>query len=102
MLSGEAAVSIGFAVTVLLMAVKLRFPMWPLHPIAFPLAFNWTIDYMMPGIIAAWLIKVILLRYGGLRAHRRALPFFLGLIVGSGTMSFIQAVIAGSLGISSG
>jgi len=90
---GTKAMGIGFGITLLLMAVKLRFPMWPLHPIAFPLAFNWTIDTVMPAIIATWLVKVLLLKYGGLRAHRRALPFFLGLIVGTAVISLLQAII---------
>ena len=29
-----------------------------------------------------WLMKVLLLRYGGLRAFRVAVPFFIGLVVG--------------------
>jgi hypothetical protein len=35
----------------------------------------------MPFFIA-WLAKVLLTRMGGMRLYRRALPFFLGLIVG--------------------
>ena len=77
----------------MLMAVKLRFPAWPLHPVAFPLAFCYPIDAMLPAIIISWLIKMLLLRYGGLRAHRKALPFFLGLLVGSATMSLIQSIV---------
>ncbi len=30
----------------------------------------------------AWLCKVMILRYGGPRLYRSALPFFLGLVVG--------------------
>ena len=75
------------------MAVKLRFPAWPLHPVAFPLAFCFPIDAMLPAIIVSWLIKLLLLRYGGLRAHRKALPFFLGLLVGSATMSLVQSIV---------
>jgi hypothetical protein len=29
-----------------------------------------------------WLIKALLLRYGGLRSFRGAVPFFVGLVVG--------------------
>jgi len=96
---GVQAIGVGFGGTCLLMAFKLRFPGWPLHPVAFPLAFCYPIDSMLPAIIAAWLIKALLLRYGGLRAHRRALPFFLGLLVGSATMALIQSVVFRILGI---
>ena len=30
-------------------APRLRWPGWPLHPIAFPLAFSYPIDAMMPA-----------------------------------------------------
>jgi hypothetical protein len=97
--SGVQAIGLGFAITVLLMVIKLRFPLWPLHPLAFPLAFSWTIDSLLPAVFVTWLAKALLLRYGGLRAHRRAFPFFLGLIVGSGTISFLQLLLFRALGI---
>ena len=30
----------------------------------------------------AWLVKWMILKHGGLKAHRRALPLFFGLILG--------------------
>ena len=80
--SGTQAIGVGALITTVLMAIKLRFPSWPLHPVAFPLAWSWPIDAMLPAITLTWIVKLILLRYGGLRAHRTALPLFLGLIVG--------------------
>jgi hypothetical protein len=97
--AGVEAIGAGFAATVALMALKLQFPAWPLHPVAFPLAFCYPIDAMLPAIIVAWLAKALLLRYGGLRAHRRALPLFLGLLVGSATMGLAQAIVFRALGI---
>jgi hypothetical protein len=80
--SGTEAIGVGGLITALLMAIKLRFPSWPLHPVAFPLAWSWPIDAMLPAIILTWIVKLLLLRYGGLRAHRTALPLFLGFIAG--------------------
>jgi hypothetical protein len=97
--AGVSALGIGGAVTVALMAIKLRFPLWPLHPVAFPLAFAWPIDTMLPAVIVTWLVKVLLLRYGGLRAHRRALPFFFGLIVGSAVAQLVQSMLFRMLGL---
>jgi hypothetical protein len=34
------------------------------------------------AMFIAWAIKLIMLRYGGLKLYRRALPFFLGIILG--------------------
>ncbi len=96
---GAAAIGIGGVVTVALMAVKLRFPFWPLHPVAFPLGFDMTVDDMLPAILVTWLVKSLLLHYGGLRAHRRALPFFLGLVVGAGTVSLVRSALSGLVGV---
>jgi hypothetical protein len=96
---GTAAIGVGFLVTILLMAVKLRLPLWPLHPVAFPLGLDMTVDDMLPAITLTWLAKSLLLRYGGLRAHRTALPLFLGLIVGAGTVSVIRSALSAIFGI---
>lgn len=95
---GVEAIGVGFLGTALLMALKLQFPAWPLHPVAFPLAFCFPIDAMLPAMVIAWATKTLLLRYGGLRAHRRALPLFLGLLVGSATVGLVQAVILRAIG----
>jgi len=92
--SGTMSIGIGAAIAVLLMGIKLRFPMFPLHPMAFPLALSWSIDAMLPAIAISWVVKGILLRYGGLRAHQRALPFFLGLIVGDATISLVGTALS--------
>jgi hypothetical protein len=64
---------------------------------AFPLAFSWTIDAMLPAITITWIAKALLLRYGGLRAHQRALPFFLGLIVGTASVGLVSTVLSHAL-----
>ncbi len=96
---GIEAIGAGFGMSVVLMALKLRFPAWPLHPVALPLAFCYPIDSMLPAIIISWGTKALLLHYGGLRAHRRAMPFFLGLLAGSATMSLVQSLVYRVFGI---
>ncbi len=91
--SGVDAIGIGFAAVLLLMYARLRLPFWPLHPLAFPLAFSWAIDEMLPAVALTWVFKVLLLRYGGLRAHRRALPFFLGLLVGTAITALLNVFL---------
>jgi len=91
--SGTQAIGIGALITIVLMAIKLQFPAWPLHPVAFPLAWSWPIDAMLPAITFTWLVKLFLLRYGGLRAHRTALPLFLGLIVGDALTGMAWQII---------
>jgi hypothetical protein len=91
--SGTMSIGLGMVGTLLLMILKLRFPTFPLHPMAFPLAFSWSVDALLPAITVTWAIKALLLRYGGLRAHRSALPFFLGLIVGEACIGLVSTVL---------
>jgi hypothetical protein len=97
--NGVGAVGAGFAITALLMALKLSFPAWPLHPVAFPLGLDMTVDDLLPALVIAWTAKSLLMHYGGLRAHRIALPFFLGLISGAGAMSVLRAGLAALTGV---
>jgi hypothetical protein len=90
--SGTISIGIGAVIALALMNLKLRMPSFPLHPMAFPLAFSWTIDAILPAVTISWVVKALLLRYGGLKAHRRALPFFLGLIIGDATVSFLWTI----------
>lgn len=92
--SSIGAVAAGMLTTVALMAMKMRFLGWPLHPVAFPIASAWVMDAYLPAVFVAWLTKATIMRYGGLRLHRLALPFFLGLIVGSAMVSFLRTIIA--------
>jgi len=88
------AVGAGLVSTVALMALKMRFVGWPLHPAALPIACAWVTDEYLPSIFTAWLIKAAIMRYGGLRLHRQALTFFLGVIIGSTIAVFLRTIIA--------
>lgn len=90
--SGSLAVALGFAVTCGLYALKLQLPWWPLHPVAYGLASSHVFADMMPALFATWVTKGLLLRYGGLRAHRAALPLFLGLLAGDAAAVFLRDV----------
>jgi hypothetical protein len=97
--SGMMAVGAGMLITFALAYMKLQFQWWPLHPVAFPLAPASTIQSMTFAILGTWLFKSLLLRYGGPRAHLRALPFFLGLLAGAATVGTLHRIIAEILGV---
>jgi hypothetical protein len=80
--ANRGAVAVGFGFTVLLNAVRLRVSGFPLHPVGYAVSGSWSLSLLWMPLFVAWLIKLNLLRYGGLRAYRRALPLFLGVIVG--------------------
>ncbi|MBM3264936.1 MAG: hypothetical protein FJY97_16120 [candidate division Zixibacteria bacterium] len=58
------------------------FSWWPLHPIGWAVAQTWGITMIVTSIFIVWLIKAILLSFGGTSMYRKAQPFFIGLLVG--------------------
>ncbi len=78
---------------VLLMWLRQRFLWWPLHPIGFPIMANWIMDQIWFSVFLAWLVKVMILRYGGAGFFTRSRYFFLGLIVGQAGISGLFLVI---------
>lgn len=79
---GLAAVGFGFVITAALMLLRTAFTWWPLHPVGYAMANTNTMrDTWFPFVIA-WLIKSLVLRYGGAALYKKTIPFFLGLIAG--------------------
>jgi len=77
-----AFLAAGGAVMTGLYVMRARLAWWPLSPIGFPIcASRRTSDYLLP-VFLAWLIKLILLRFGGNRVYQRAKPLFVGMVVG--------------------
>ncbi len=72
----------GAAMTLLLAALRARFVEFPLHPAGYALNMSFANDFFWGDMLAAWLVKTLILRYGGMKLYRQALPFFLGLILG--------------------
>jgi len=87
-LSGTLWMVGGGVVMVLLMVARQHFVGWPLHPLGFAVAPGWTMGVLWSSILLAWLIKRLVLRFGGARTYERTKPFFLGLVMG-------QLVVAG-------
>ena len=73
--------------------LRQRFLWWPLHPIGFPIMTSWLIDWMWFSVFFAWLIKVVVLKYGGASMFTRSRHFFLGIIVGRMLITGVWLVI---------
>ena len=46
---------------------------------------------LVPGFLG-WLAKSLILRYGGVKMYREALPFFIGLVLGDYAISSLWAL----------
>jgi len=84
---------VGAVVGAAIIAARYRFPGVPLHPLGFAVASVIQVTWCMLSIFLAWLIKLVIIRLGGLRAFQRARPFFLGLIIGHFSGAGMVAVI---------
>jgi len=74
---------IGAAWAALLSLASYRWVNWPLHPVGLAVALTNTVSIDWFGMFLAWLIKLLILRYGGIVLYRRMLPLFIGLILGT-------------------
>ena len=72
--------AIGAAVMVLLMVARQHLLWWPFHPLGFPISA--VFGTMFFSVLLAWIIKSVVLRWGGPGLYMRTRPFFLGLILG--------------------
>jgi hypothetical protein len=95
--SSSIAMGVGMVLTLVLLWLKLQFQWWPLHPVAFPIAAG--VDTLRLQIFVTWLCKGLLLRYGGLRAHRQAPPLFLGLLAGGAGEAMLRRCLSLLLGV---
>lgn len=77
-----SAMGVGVASCLSMLWARLRFLGFPLHPIGYLLSSSWSIHLVWLPLSLAWIFKALTMRWGGLRAYRQFLPFFLGLILG--------------------
>ncbi|MBC7327283.1 hypothetical protein H5T87_04115, partial [bacterium] len=82
--------------TLFLGLMRYRFTWWPFHPLGYAAANTVTMNFLWFSFFLGWLCKVTAVKVGGLRAYRKALPFFLGLImgevIGNGFWAIVQAI----------
>ena len=92
-------VGVGFAISMLLGWMRLRFLSFPLHPLAYAIAPSWGVSQLWMPLLVGSTAKLLILKFGGLRSYRKALPFFLGLILGEITVGSLWTLVGIALGI---
>jgi hypothetical protein len=73
---------IGAAVTILLQVMRARFLWFPFHPLGLAFSTIMMTNALWFSIFIAWLVKTMILRYGGSQIYEKGKSFFIGLIVG--------------------
>lgn len=91
----------GFMVVLALPLLRAHLPGFPLHPIGFAVSSGWSMHLIWFPVLIGWACKRTVVRYGGRAGYQRALPFFLGLILGDylvGGFWSLVSVISGKRG----
>ena len=104
--SGHAAMSypkmgfmlIGVAVMSVLMVCRYRFPWWPIHPAGMAVGLTHPTYHVWFSVFLAWLVKLIILKLGGIALYRRTRPFFLGMVLGAFATTGVWLIIDGFTG----
>ena len=81
-LSGLLFVGIGAVVVAALRFAQTRIIGFPFHPIGFAISNDWSMAHVWFPIFIAWVCKASLVKYAGGNAYRKAVPFFIGLVLG--------------------
>lgn len=97
--AGLLAILIGALIALALAWMSVSFHGFPFHPAGYALGMSFGLDYIWTPIFIAWLAKVIILRWWGLKGYRAAIPFFIGLVIGEFTVGGMWSFVRGVLGV---
>ena len=92
-LRGWVFTGIGAAAEAFLMWAQHRWFWWPFHPVGFAISVGWLTSQIWFSALIAWLLKLVIVRFGGVRLFRDLRPIFLGLILGEVSVQGVWAVI---------
>jgi hypothetical protein len=71
----------------------LHSPSWPVHPMGIMMVFTYYGNACWASVLVGWLLKVLIVKYGGAQAYRRAQGMFIGLIIGELLAAIIWAIV---------
>ncbi len=91
--NGMLLEGLGAVIMLFLTFMRQHYIWWPFHPIGFAVGTTWIMDQIWLSAFICWLLKLSIVRYGGLKAFRRARPLFLGLILGQFTCNGVWLII---------
>ncbi len=99
-MDSNIAMIVGALIVVVLRIARTAMPWWPLHPAGYALAVSFAMDYFWFSFLIAWIIKGALIKTGGMKLYKQAVPFFLGLVLGDYTVGCILAILGPLTGVS--
>ncbi|MDQ3813398.1 MAG: hypothetical protein M3347_05550, partial [Armatimonadota bacterium] len=85
--------ALGIIATTWMVWMRANFLWFPLHPLGYALAPTWSMVVFWFPFFVAWVIKSLVLRFGGVDTYRRLSPFMLGMILGEFTLAIFWAMM---------
>ena len=82
-----------------LIAARNHWAWWPLHPLGFAASMGWVLDHIWCSIFLAWVVKMLVLRFGGAALYRQTVPLFLGFALGQIVVAGVWLVVDGFTGM---
>jgi hypothetical protein len=64
------------------MILRTRLPWWPLHPVGFTVSLQYPTRASFFSVFIAWLMKIIVLKVGGIELFNRSRVFIFGVLMG--------------------
>lgn len=83
----------GVLITAVLTSLKYRFVRLPLHPVALMLQGTYMAQKTVFSVFLIWAYKSIILKVGGARLYKKGQPFFIGLLIGYATATFLSCIV---------
>jgi hypothetical protein len=85
--------AVGVAATIFMLFMRSRFDWFPLNPLAYALIPSWSGFVLWFSFFLAWLVKVTILRFGGVGPYRQLAPLMIGLVLGEFTMQVFWVLV---------
>jgi hypothetical protein len=80
---GLSITGASFIFSVMIWWARTRFFWWPFHPAGYILGISsGTIDVYWFALLICSVLKWLIIKLGGIRSYKNALPFFMGLVIG--------------------
>lgn len=87
------ALGLGLGLTLAFTAGRLHFPKWPLHPVLFLVWMTYPATRFAWCFLVGWLIKVLVMKYGGSGVYQKLKPLMIGLIAGDMLGGIVPSIV---------
>ena len=97
-MAATVATGAGFLFALLLGSMRMRFAWWLWHPVGYATSMSWSMGKIWFCIFIGWLTKILITRYGGAASYRKAIPFFVGVVLGEFTVGSLWSIYGAIIG----